>query len=518
VTASRGVLSAIIGIVVSLAVFASYFMTLSRIENDHFVIIARARQVLFGDWPVRDFIDPGMPLTYLLSAAAAWIAGPTLLAEAVLCIGLLALTTAITFSLVSRITGMWALALAAAAATFVVPTRLYSATKVACLVIALWLGSRYAHQSTLARLALLGGWTGLAFLVRMDYAVYVAAAAIVLIVITRDARRVRLKAVSIYTICAFVVVLPWLVYVHLSQGLGEYLASAIRFADAERTRTASSLPWFDWPLAQAANTSPALFYLFVALPCAALVGVARMPPSPARAALAFMATLTVLCDVTFLRDAVTDRLGDVVAPTAIVAAVVAYRVFPRRLAAALALTATAVFVTIGGSRFLEQGGSLVPAEAAQQWNAVADRLRRNDPEVATSGLFIDLSAYISRCTDPTERVLISGFAPEIAVLAGRPFAGGLPAWVIGYYVSPADVRIVETHLARERVGAVVFVEGSDVFVRSWPSVARALLASGFQEYPLVAGVPELRIWVRPDPDEQRVDDATGLPCRSGRWF
>src|SRR5687768_4915990 len=108
------------GVVAGVAVFGSYFMTLSRIENDHFVIIARARQVLFGDWPVRDFIDPGMPLTYLLSAASAWIAGPTLLAEAVLCIGLLALTTAITFSLVNRVTDTTVLAMAAAAATAVV--------------------------------------------------------------------------------------------------------------------------------------------------------------------------------------------------------------------------------------------------------------------------------------------------------------------------------------------------------------------------------------------------------------
>ena len=33
--------------------------------DDHFVMLARAQQVLYGDWPVRDFEDPGQPLFYL---------------------------------------------------------------------------------------------------------------------------------------------------------------------------------------------------------------------------------------------------------------------------------------------------------------------------------------------------------------------------------------------------------------------------------------------------------------------
>jgi hypothetical protein len=44
---------------IGLLAFAFRFLTLSPIENDHFVMLARAQQVLFGDWPVRHFEDPG---------------------------------------------------------------------------------------------------------------------------------------------------------------------------------------------------------------------------------------------------------------------------------------------------------------------------------------------------------------------------------------------------------------------------------------------------------------------------
>jgi len=51
---------------VGLAAFAFRYLTISPIENDHFVMLARAQQALYGDWPVRDFEDPGQPLFYLV--------------------------------------------------------------------------------------------------------------------------------------------------------------------------------------------------------------------------------------------------------------------------------------------------------------------------------------------------------------------------------------------------------------------------------------------------------------------
>src|ERR1700741_936695 len=64
--------------------FVYVYLAGGAIENDPFIMLARAHQVLFGDWPVRDFEDPGMPLAYLVSSLAAAIFGPTLLVNVIL--------------------------------------------------------------------------------------------------------------------------------------------------------------------------------------------------------------------------------------------------------------------------------------------------------------------------------------------------------------------------------------------------------------------------------------------------
>ena len=40
------------------------FFSFVGFSNDHYVISARALQMLLGEWPIRDFADPGMPLMY----------------------------------------------------------------------------------------------------------------------------------------------------------------------------------------------------------------------------------------------------------------------------------------------------------------------------------------------------------------------------------------------------------------------------------------------------------------------
>ena len=58
-------------VVVGVVAFAVRYVLTGALENDHFVAFARAIQVLYGDWPVRDFEDPGFPLSYLLSTVVA---------------------------------------------------------------------------------------------------------------------------------------------------------------------------------------------------------------------------------------------------------------------------------------------------------------------------------------------------------------------------------------------------------------------------------------------------------------
>src|SRR5258707_12058166 len=93
------------GALAGAAAFAYVFLASGAIENDHFVVLARAHQVLYGDWPVRDFEDPGMPLAYLVSSAAAAIFGPTVFVNVILSLLLFALTVALVYVLASRASG-----------------------------------------------------------------------------------------------------------------------------------------------------------------------------------------------------------------------------------------------------------------------------------------------------------------------------------------------------------------------------------------------------------------------------
>ena len=68
---SRGVAVAVTAIVTFAATLAWRVLTFPGFQNDHYVHLARAQQLLFGDLPIRDFVDPGMPLMYLVSVRFA---------------------------------------------------------------------------------------------------------------------------------------------------------------------------------------------------------------------------------------------------------------------------------------------------------------------------------------------------------------------------------------------------------------------------------------------------------------
>ena len=51
------------------------------------------------------------------------------------------------------------------------------------------------------------------------------------------------------------------------------------------------------------------------------------------------------------------------------------------------------------------------------------------PDVIPNRERLPLIRYLASCTPESSRVLVSGFGPEIPVLARRPFADGLPSWI-----------------------------------------------------------------------------------------
>jgi 4-amino-4-deoxy-L-arabinose transferase-like glycosyltransferase len=486
---------------IALLAFVIRFLSVGAIENDHYVYLARAHQILHGDWPVRDFDDPGAPLGYLLSAAAAALTGPTLLTEVVLSAALFAVAAGVTFALVRRGSGSMAVALMAVVLVLVFPPRLYNSSKVLVPIVATALAWRYADTPSRRAAAALGAWTGVAFLFRHDYAAYVGFATLLLLVVRHWREWKHLTtAVVTYSLVAAAVATPWLLYVELQQGLGDYFAAAVRFSAAERHRTVSS-----WPFA---------YYAAAAVPVAALIAGIRGTRHLTTAQVVFASALVLSSEAVLLRDAPGARLPDVVATTTVVAAIVIGRLIPERIRRPQAtppILLTAGIITAVGLVLIVARSSIAAAvpQVLGRWQTVTTRLRDVRPEIMPDPGRAGLVRFIERCAAPDERVLIGGFGPELPVLAHRAFAGGLPDWIRGYYEDAQDVTRARTRLAHEDVALAVMLDGGDAFAHSWPGLADDLRARGLTRYDLRLRSGPVEVWLRP---AGALDAATSLPC------
>ena len=114
-----------LGVALGIAAFAFRLVTLRDLTNDHYMHLAWAQQLLFGDLPGRDFVDPGMPLMYALSAVVQQLwHGP--FSEGVLTCILLGVAASATFLVVTELTGSTAFAAGATLFEIVLEPRLYS--------------------------------------------------------------------------------------------------------------------------------------------------------------------------------------------------------------------------------------------------------------------------------------------------------------------------------------------------------------------------------------------------------
>ena len=492
---------------IGLLAFAFRFLTLSSIENDHFVMLARAQQVLFGDWPIRNFEDPGQPLFYLLTSALAGVFGHVLATNVVLCITLQAIAASCTYVLARRASNSTAIGVAAALLVIISAPRLYNTTKVIVPVVAILLQWRYTDAPRRGRLLALAGWTAIAFLLRHDYVIYIVASTFVLLAVLHRSRpRDAIREAAIYGIAALLLVSPWLLYVQWNEGLIEYASAAIRFVQSEGRRTAVGGP-------------QPLYYVIALIPISGLALAfwlrSHSEAVIVQAQLASLSVLVLMMNAVFLRDVLTARLPDVIAPTAVLAAALVGQTFSRlalRIGGLAAVAAALVLVVVS----LATAGYRVPTPAAvvRQAGRTSDRLVHASAEIQPSPRYPLLVSYLSRCTSPAQRVFVSGFAPQIPFLADRPYAAGLPSWIPGYYDTPADMMRARARLDRENVSAVVLLEGAEVFEESWPDLAKWFREHRFERYDSARLGEGITLWLAPPDVSSRTDDESGLPCHT----
>jgi hypothetical protein len=233
--------------------------------NDHFIHLSRARQILAGELPFRDFSDPGAPLTSLTSAAVQGLFGYNLYGEAVLTVGAISLGAAITTWLAARLSGrVWPGVLVGLLQIALAP-RLYNYAKVFLFACGIWAAWRYVDGPRGGRLLLLAVVIATGFLFRHDYAIYLGLLGALTVALThRAAVGLAFIRTAALTAATLVLLVPFFLFLLTSGGVLEYFRQSAEFAKADTARTSFRFPTFD------------------VLPSAPLVSVAaaEAPPPP----------------------------------------------------------------------------------------------------------------------------------------------------------------------------------------------------------------------------------------------
>jgi hypothetical protein len=520
---------------------------LGGFDNDHFIYLIRTDMVLAGEQPLRDFADAELrgawpALTYEVSGWAQRLWGPTLLSEAFLTTGALALATAVVFFAAMLMSSGWLAGLLAALVTIATTPKLYNYPKVLMLAAAAWALLGVIRQPTKTRLFLLALITAAAALFRHDLGMYIGAAAVIgLALRDTDAWRSGLQHAAVYVAACALLLLPSAIWVQIYEGIPSYVWGSMASVQVEQARTQLYLPPLDLAAPFAGESLLLItYYAFWAVPAVALVALVarvisrrscRMPESQwaIGAALFIMA---VLADKSFLRANLAERFGDAAAPVVLLAAwtAAAASTFSTALArrAFVVLPTLLLFQMVTAAySFSDMDRELDTAGLSQSWDKVArryqsvrDDLGRLPPaswrSVDQGAGVLGAAEYVAECTEPSDRLLVTGATHEVPVLARRRFAGGQAMFKLSLYTSERDQQRALERLEQQSVPVVladVRDDGDDGFLTDYPLIASYILDRYSEAGTIqVDQEPRLRILVERARHARGRDHRFGLPC------
>jgi hypothetical protein len=451
-----------------------------------------------GAWPGRDFVEPGMPLMVLLSAAAQWVA-PGFLSEALLCITLLAVASGLVCLVTTELTASTIAGVVAGVATVAWFPRLYSYPKLLVPAVTLWLFLRYVRSRSAGALWALAAWSVASFLLRHDLGVMAALATLAGIAALHDVPMAARRAAGARFVGAGVLlVAPYLLYLQAVEGIGEHVRVATEFSKAEQHQllwTASLAPDADgltvpigpWQVSPEA----VLFWLYYLLLAVGAYIAAVTTNATRRAGLTAWVVLAVLFNLVILRHPLSARLPDVAVAVDVGAVAMGYALVVRLLALRRRRPVAAVAGLVGAALI-----ALVTVQSAWAVVNLGDRLAQAGVPRGVGGILRSARSvvqawdgrswapywpqgeeppvldYLRRCLTPGDRVLVTWFAPEYFVFSGRGFAAGHALFYPASFATERDQAQMLDRLSRDSVPAVLInTREHEAFVRAFPRLA-----------------------------------------------
>ena len=502
--------------------------------NDHFVHLSRARQILLGELPVRDFFDPGLPLHYFASAGALVLFGQNLLGEAILTITLVALGAALTFYLAARSSRSILLALVATLVAVVMFPRLYNYPKIFLYPLALVCVWHYAAWRTTAAVALLALVTAIATLFRLDHGLYIAFAATVALVLA-DLDRPRVAAATVARFAAIVAVLllPFLLFVQMTAGIPAFLSDIRQQTSSVAGARVLSMPFGFEQVVTPANALAWLYYATILVPFAALVLLLLRwrrgtLDHQDRVAIGAAIVMCLVIDQALMRGSPDSRLPDVAGPTVVLAAWVTATVVraargPSRFVPGVAVSLLWLATLWSATTFGETGERLIASGVPAGRAAVAERFRQVSQWMQMRPIDYyappgspgvrGLTRYVLDCTRPGDRVLAGSFEPQLFFYSERAFAGGQVYLKGGWHQSPEAQQLTVERLRHQRVPIVLINLATEAEVRGF-SIVYQYIQDNYREAwrGNFEGGPDYAILVKRDLPVRRTYSSFDLPC------
>jgi hypothetical protein len=240
--------------------------------------------------------------------------------------------------------------------------------------------------------------------------------------------------------------------------------------------------------------------------------------------------LGVVMLIALLRTPNPSRLADVSVPVTIlgswlvagIARSTRWRSVATRLAVVIGLT---LLMVINGSAIVVLGDVVHQIEIAnltdtgrarRQWNDVSTMLGRLPSSLG--GIDNNLqhaSAYLRRCTRPTDRIFLADNLPEIFYFADRSFAAGQVRYFSNFYSSPEQQREAIDRWRKQVVPIALTQSGArfaDEFAIDYPLLTEYLRGRYHNVGQLaVEQGAVVDVWVE-GTQKRPADRETGLPC------
>ena len=235
-TASRAGLAAG-AVALGLLTLAYRYLSFEEFPNDHFMHLAIAQQITLGELGARDYVELGIPLMTMLSAAAQVVLGEGLRSELILVALMFAVAASLTWLSAASLGRSLVVGTMAALVPVLAMPVSYSYPKLLAPAIGFLAGLGYSRQPTRLRLWLVAASIAIAFLLRHDLGMFVGVGVVALLVVQHGITRAWVLETGRVAIAAAVVASPFFLWVQAYQGIGDYVRQGLAISRREAGRS-----------------------------------------------------------------------------------------------------------------------------------------------------------------------------------------------------------------------------------------------------------------------------------------